>query len=154
MQSTIDRFLDKVIPEPNSGCWLWVGPDDGRVDSYGKFRIEDKFFGAHVAGYLLLVGPVPEGLELDHLCRVKCCVNPHHLEPVTRLVNTQRALPHRKRPTHCPQGHEYTPENTIKTRPCASYKYEGRQCRTCHSAYARSWEAKKKLKRLSEGNKP
>ncbi len=74
------------IGEPNSGCWLWAGfihPKNG----YGSYRMNGRTCGAHRASYELHVGPIPDGYDLDHLCRVRSCVNPSHLEPVTRREN-------------------------------------------------------------------
>jgi DNA-binding XRE family transcriptional regulator len=78
------ELLHFVHFEPNTGCWLWAGADNGQ--DYGKFRGEY----AHRASYAMARGPIPQGMHLDHLCRVPCCVNPDHLEPVTNRVNAQR----------------------------------------------------------------
>jgi hypothetical protein len=88
-KNVVDRLLAMVSMEPNTGCWLWTGavaPGTGyaRIHAYGMNR------NAHKVSYMELVGPVPDGLDLDHLCRVRCCVNPKHLEPVTHQVNCQR----------------------------------------------------------------
>jgi hypothetical protein len=94
--------------------------------------------------YELFSGPIPVGLVLDHLCRVRHCVNPEHLEPVTIAENVRRGLKGRM-VTHCPKGHEYTPENT--------YTYNRRECRRCKidrisvsrdAAYWRAYRAKRK----------
>lgn len=77
-------FESRVHYEPNSGCWLWAGADNG--DGYGKFRGEY----AHRLSYKRHKGPIPDGMHLDHLCRVPCCVNPDHLEPVTNKENARR----------------------------------------------------------------
>lgn len=91
-------------------CWEWTAVRDPK--GYGVFTTsEGKKVGAHRVAYELLVGPIPEGLVLDHLCRNPGCVRPSHLEPVTFLVNVQRGHRH-VNTTHCPNGHEYTPENT------------------------------------------
>jgi hypothetical protein len=118
-----ERFLDKFVPEPNTGCWLWLAQVSR--DGYGKF----KYIGgqlAHRFAYETARGPVPEGLELDHLCRQRSCVNPDHLEAVTRRENARRGL-RGSLTTHCPHGHEYTPENTY------SNPKGGRVCRACRS---------------------
>jgi hypothetical protein len=83
---------------------------------------EGRPLAAYRVAYILLVGPIPEGLQLDHLCRVASCVNPAHLEPVTQQENIRRQL---AAITHCPKGHEYTPENTGHDR------HGGRYCRIC-----------------------
>lgn len=83
------RILNKIIPEPNTGCWLW----DARWDSgngYGKVSWKGRAWMAHRLVYALLVGPIPRGLILDHKCRVRACCNPLHLEPVTDKINTWR----------------------------------------------------------------
>lgn len=88
--SSIDAMFSMVSPEPNSGCWLWTGnlSDNG----YGVVEVRDRRRRAHRVAYELVHGPIPSGLEPDHLCRVRCCINPAHLEPVTRQLNTLRGL--------------------------------------------------------------
>ena len=121
--STEERFWSKVDKRGPDECWLW---QTGMVfGGYGKF-FDGKIIRAHRYAYQLLVGPVPEGLELDHLCRVRNCVNPAHLEAVTHQENCQRGIagygtvPTPKssqnrqyfKKTHCPQGHPYDLINT------------------------------------------
>lgn len=103
----------------DNGCWQWTGPVD--QNGYGKFGRNV----AHRRAYEELVGPVPEGLELDHLCHNRGCINPAHLEPVTRAENIRRAGPATK--THCVRGHEFTTENTME-RPD---RLGQRVCRAC-----------------------
>ena len=134
--TTEDRFWSKVnrdgpIPEfaPHLGqCWVWTRALDGK--GYGKFTllVEGvwRFLQAHRVAYELLVGPVPEGLELDHRCRVRNCVRPAHLDPVTHEENQRRGMAGELK-THCIHGHEYTLENTY--RPPG--KPTSRACRTC-----------------------
>lgn len=89
---TIDeRFWSFVSPEPNSGCWLWTG-GDYVGEGYGCFSEGGKAKRAHKWAYERYVGPVPAGLVLDHKCRVRCCANPAHLEPVTHKENARRGL--------------------------------------------------------------
>ena len=111
-----------------STCWLWTAGQDGK--GYGACWFDGRMMKAHRVVYLLLVGPIPEGLQLDHLCRVHNCVNPAHLEPVTAQVNSQRGDVglHNVVKTHCPQGHPYDDENTYVTpsRPTARY------CNACN----------------------
>lgn len=110
-----ERFWAKVAPEPNTGCWLWTASVDG--GGYGKIVEHGVLKGAHRVSYELNVGTIPEGLDLDHLCRVRSCVNPDHLEPVTRSENCRRgfsgqaAAQIERAKTHCPQGHLYEGEN-------------------------------------------
>jgi hypothetical protein len=102
---------------------LWQRALDGK--GYGSVSniMGKKSTKAHCIAYRLLVGEVPEGLELDHLCRNPRCCNPDHLDPVTHAVNMSRGAHAMK--THCKHGHEYTPENTY-VNPRGS-----RECRVC-----------------------
>lgn len=86
-RSADDRFWSYVTESP-SGCWLWVGAIGS--NGYGVFRLSDKSASAHRYSWEQLVGQIPDGLHLDHLCRIRNCVNPAHLEPVTPRVNVQR----------------------------------------------------------------
>jgi hypothetical protein len=109
-------------------CWEWTG----RLfwDGYGVVWYRRKQKRAHRMMYELLVGPIPDGLQIDHLCRNPKCVNPDHLEPVTQRENLLRGMskPARQlRQTHCMHGHELTPDNT--------YAWRGeRHCRVCRRA--------------------
>lgn len=126
------RFWAKV--EKTDGCWLWTGstvPPSG----YGKTYYEREYWLAHRLSYAASRGPIPEGLEVDHLCKVRLCVRPDHLEAVTARENTKRAdspTGHNARQTHCQDGHEFTPENTY-----VYASHGGRRCRTCAQAYRR-----------------
>lgn len=109
-----EGILERVSPEPNTGCWLW----DGALNNgYGHMTVRNKQVGAHRVSYMAFKGPIPKGLDLDHLCRVPCCVNPDHLEPVTRQVNVLRGNTPKvsalrmTQKTHCPQGHPYSGDN-------------------------------------------
>jgi hypothetical protein len=106
------RILSKVEVDAN-GCWLWQAHCNN--DGYGVVSVERKLKKAHRVVYEMLVGPIDEGLTLDHLCRVRHCVNPAHLEPVTHQENilrgdTLQGVNARK--THCPLGHAYDEANT------------------------------------------
>lgn len=95
-RSLADRFWEKV--EKTETCWNWTASLNG--NGYGQFALETwplVLRGAHRIAYLLVVGPIPEGLDLDHLCRNRRCVNPAHLEPVTRQVNLRRGTNARRR---------------------------------------------------------
>jgi HNH endonuclease len=133
------RFWAKVDKAGN--CWEWLA---GKRSGYGRFKLNGHTVSAHRYAYELLRGPIPAGLTLDHRCRNRGCVNPAHLDAVPNRVNALRGIGvgaiHATR-THCPQGHEYTPENTYRlpSRPNARY------CRACHrlrssgpAAYARA----------------
>ncbi|MDQ3573658.1 MAG: HNH endonuclease [Actinomycetota bacterium] len=105
-----ERFFAKVEKTPT--CWLWTASLDGC--GYGLFRPSSKrTVRAHRWAYEHIVGAIPDGLELDHLCRVRNCVNPAHLEPVTFRENQRRAWK-----SHCLRGHEFTDENTHWVRVC------------------------------------
>ena len=106
MQDLIAEFSERYTADPNSGCWLWSRGLQSR--GYGSYRRLGEYT-AHRVSYRLFVGPIPDGLELDHKCRTKCCVNPKHLEAVTPKENTGRW---RATITHCPSGHKFTSENS------------------------------------------
>ncbi len=123
-----ERIADKIVPEPNSGCWLWTGTFAGK--EYGQTFWNGKSAYAHRTVYEILKGPIPEGLCIDHLCRVPSCVNPDRLEPVTMKENLRRGEHPgngNKEKTHCPKGHLYSGENLYVRRK------GWRQCRTCRT---------------------
>lgn len=131
--SAVERFLSHVAPQEN-GCWHWTDPLCW--DGYAQFWNGTRRVMAHRFSYELFVGQVPHGLVLDHLCRTRHCVNPDHLEAVTQRENVRRspsalAAMYARR-THCNNGHEFTPENTI-----ARSDRPGRVCRTCRRARQR-----------------
>jgi len=135
-----ERYWEKVnkngpVPErrPDLGpCWLWTAGLNG--NGYGQFhdaKPPTESTLAHRRSYTRLVGPVPEGLELDHLCRVRHCVNPSHLEPVTGRTNKLRGNGYgarAARKTHCPQGHRLAGANLREY----GLKRGFRLCRLCH----------------------
>lgn len=124
----LDRFLSK-IERPDSGCWLWTGWQFSGT-GYAGFGIGGRSILGHRFAYQVLIGAIDDGLHLDHLCRVRHCVNPAHLEPVTPRENTMRSAGPsavNARKTHCPRGHEYSPENTYRT------PEGGRHCKACGS---------------------
>lgn len=85
-------FEAKYIPEPNSGCWLWIGALN--PNGYGQLKMPHQAVLAHRFSYERFNGPLLEGMVLDHLCRQRCCVNPEHLEQVTQAVNLARGGRH------------------------------------------------------------
>lgn len=126
------RFESKVHVEPNTGCHMWIAATTGA--GYGAIKIDGRMALVHRLSYEHHVGVIPTGLQLDHLCRQRCCVNPEHLEPVTCQVNTLRGdapSAANATKTHCPVGHEYTEENTQTGRGM-------RYCRACRRAAARA----------------
>lgn len=123
------RFGEKFAVDER-GCWLWLGHTQ-KAGGYGVFADKGgKQVLAHRWIYERLMGPIPEGKEIDHLCRVRRCVNPQHLEAVTRAENIRRgsAPLFQISKTHCPQGHPYNRENTRIN------KAGGRVCRACTNA--------------------
>ena len=122
-------------------CWLWTG-GKGR-NGYGKVT-RDRNSGTayvHRVVWEILVGPIPAGADMDHLCRVRACCNPDHLEPVTRAVNVARGSSRAGAPRHteCTNGHRLTPDNT------AMNGTGKRTCRTCKNAAARRYRTRKAL---------
>lgn len=118
------RFRFKIGAERADGCWPWEAALTG--PGYGAFRINGQTCYAHRIAYELFIGPIPEGLSLDHLCRNPACVNPAHLEPVTHKENLARGnhANGSTGQTHCKRGHPFDEENT--------YRYKGaRACRAC-----------------------
>lgn len=134
------QLESKILPEPNSGCWLWMA--SFRVRGYGSIRYKRKMYLAHRLIYELKCGAVPDGLVLDHKCRIRCCVNPDHLEPVTSGENSRRGDvgKHLRDRTHCPQGHAYDAENT---RPVIKNGISiGRYCAECKRIKVRDRRAR------------
>ncbi len=118
----LERWL-KFIRPVESGCWLWTGYISS--NGYGKMTIGKTRPNAHIVGYKLYRGPVPDDLELDHLCRVRACVNPDHLEAVTHRENVLRGIgitARQTKRTHCPQGHPYDTINKAGARRCKTCK--------------------------------
>ena len=121
-----ERFWQKVDRRGPDDCWPWQGSQTN--GGYGHFSVLDKEVMAHRWAYEEEVGPIPDGLTLDHLCRTRLCVNFRHLEPVTGKVNILRGnspAAQNARKTHCKRGHGFTPANT--------YVWRGgeRKCREC-----------------------
>lgn len=127
----LERFWSRV--EKTDACWIWRGYID--PVGYGRLRFAGKTQLAHRVSFVIANGSIPAGLTLDHLCYVKACVNPAHLDPVSQAVNYARAVEmgrvagngeeHRQK-THCAQDHPYDEENTYYRKAGA-----GRSCREC-----------------------
>lgn len=133
-----DPFAKIDQSDPN-GCWLWTG------------TLSDDGYGPHRRIYQRLVGPIPKGLHLDHLCRVRHCVNPSHLEPVTPAENLARSRRDNPRPTtrqgatyavpaECANGHPMSGDNLyIRPKPPSQPR-----CRTCYNEYMRAYKAERR----------
>lgn len=136
-----DRLMAEVSkPDGETGCWF----SGLRPDSKGYAQVSDSSSGqvrmlrGHLVTYEEIVGPIPDGLELDHLCRVRACINPSHMEPVTHRENTMRgesAATVAAARTHCPSGHEYT---GVRDRNGKRY------CPTCRKAHQAKADAKRR----------
>ncbi len=127
------RFWQKVNKDGplwnGTPCWLWLASTS---NGYGQISVDGHDRQAHRVAYEMLVGPIPQGLQLDHLCRTQICVNPEHTEPVTQRVNILRGVgitAQAALKTECPQGHPYDEANTYVAPDGA------RACRICKSVH-------------------
>ena len=135
-RNTIETFFQQTEPIGESGCLVWHGKLTKK--GYGVFCYSGKTYAAHRLAWEIEHGPIPNELVMDHLCRVRCCVNVHHLELVTNKENLRRgysfsALNARK--THCQRGHLLSEENNVfrKNRPSE------RTCKACHRLTSLEW---------------
>jgi hypothetical protein len=143
------RLLMKIDRRGPNECWPWLGGGSG--DGYGQIRIKGAARRAHIVMYEMTRGPIPEGFILDHTCHKpsecdggdtcphRLCCNPDHVEVTTREHNTsaERMSSFHRRKTHCPQGHEYTTENTIGN------KRSGRLCKTCSKKHKAAYRSRR-----------
>ena len=135
MKQTLAEYLETRLHK-TPRCWDWTGSMYG--NGYGRVRRgENSGALAHRVAYSLWVGPIADGMTIDHLCRNKRCVNPAHLEQVTITENVRRSTKSQAQitRTHCPQGHEYSESNTLVFRGM-------RQCRTCRKEHGDRYNAK------------
>lgn len=137
-RNTWDRFWSKV--DTTGLCWEWTASRNAK--GYGCFRVADRRNAtAHRVAWEMLVGVIPEGMQLDHLCRNRSCVNPDHLEVVDGRTNTLRgnAMSARwARRTHCNYGHPFDEENT------RVWGNDGRRCAQCQSDRAKARRARRR----------
>lgn len=138
----------KRVTISEGGCWLWRGVTTG---GYGYMDIRGQRFLAHRVAYTLFVGAIPKGKQLDHLCRVRHCINPAHLEVVTSRENVLRGegiSAQNARKTHCKNGHPFSAENT-RNRPDGR-----RRCRECErtqdQAYGSEYRVRNRGRRAEQ----
>lgn len=141
-ESDMRRFWAKVALPDENGCLLWTAAEDHRErGAYGAFDHGGRTIRAHRFAYTALVGPIPDGLVIDHVrdrgCVSRLCVAPDHLEPVTHAENVRRG--ERTHRGHCPQGHPYSGENLYVS------PQGHRRCRACNAARSRALKAAKRV---------
>jgi hypothetical protein len=132
--SAVARFWAKI--DQSGSCWTWTAHLNAK--GYGQFGVSGRNVKAHRFAYELLVGPIPAGLVIDHLCRNRACCNPDHMEPVTGAVNILRGVglaAVNARKTKCLRGHPLSGDNL-----CVRADGE-RECRECRRAWQRAWNA-------------
>jgi hypothetical protein len=130
----LQRLLGRMVHRVDE-CWIYPGYCN-KVTGYGNATYEGRRIEAHRATYEMLIGPVPGGLELDHLCRVRACCNPLHVEPVTHRVNLLRGespSAHQAKQTHCLHGHELAGDNLWRD------KRGRRYCIACRNHRSREY---------------
>lgn len=133
------RLMSRVEINPITGCWVWTG---SRLrDGYGQIGYRGRVARTHRVAYELLVGPIPQGLHLDHyVCGTRSCCNPEHLKPATARENNSRSSSPsavNAVKTHCDYGHEFTESNTYR------YPSGRRSCRTCKDRTNAEYRARK-----------
>ena len=138
IQTFSSRFW-RYVQKSDTACWIWTGYRNQK--GYGRLYIRGHYVAAHRFAYTAALGPIADGLQIDHLCRVRNCVNPAHLEAVscqTNLLRGKTLAARSAAATHCPQGHPYSDENTY-------HSPKGfRFCRRCGAAAARQRRKQRK----------
>jgi len=132
------RFWDKVYVDTQHGCWWWTGVLERK--GYGRYWNIGSMRMAHRTAYQFLIGDIPDGLTIDHLCRVTRCVNPNHFEVVTNRVNVLRgeaSAARNARKSECKRGHPLSGDNLLACTGRGGRK--SRQCRTCNKIRMQSY---------------
>ena len=133
-RNTLQTLLAKLEPITECGCLIWSGPL--RRDGYANVNFDNKTRMVHRVVWELSIGPIPHGMTLDHLCRVRCCANITHLEPVSMAENIRRGVSPsalNARALTCKRGHAFVQEN-IYTPPGSNRRH----CRACRLAWAKT----------------
>lgn len=141
MESLADKLERLSIPEPNTGCTLWLGA----VNTKGYGALNSTL--AHRVAYAEAFGPIPDGMEVNHRCRTRCCVNPAHLEAVTHRQNIDYGVAMRVR---CRRGHPFEGDN-VYVYPTGTPQAGVRRCRACYQAAARADSERKRARRRMAG---
>lgn len=166
-RTTEERFWSKVDTSGGpDACWPWMGCTN--ADGYGRFMLAGRVEQSHRVAYVIMREPIDPGLQVDHLCRNRCCANPKHMEIVTAAENTMRGISPpavNSRKNHCPKGHELPKQskmvsgkprrpcpqcNTAKTRRIEAARSVAGQCPRCGSARGDRWLCARCLEKRNE----
>lgn len=143
MKSLYEKFNERWIPEPNTGCWLWT--HGSLVAGYGVIQDGNKSLKAHRVSYELFIGQIGKGLFVCHKCDTPACVNPNHLWLGTCKDNLRDAVKkkrmHEQKKTHCPNGHPYSGDNLIMH--YRKNKNPTRECKKCNRERQRKLSGKR-----------
>lgn len=150
--TTQERFHAQVEKAPDGGCWTWKSLLNGDPDEYASFDVDGKQTYVHRWSYERHVGPIPKGMQIDHLCRNRACSNPEHLEPVTPRENVLRGdtiVAINAAKTECVNGHPLSGENLYVAPTDDGRRH--RSCRTCRREASRRYEAKLRMQGRKRG---
>lgn len=142
-EQLVRNFMNRANIGPKHQCWEWTGTIDNK--GYGKISAgANKLVYAHRLAWELMIGPIPKGLVIDHLCRNHSCVNPDHMEVVTIKENVLRGVglsAINARKTACQNGHELAGDNLVIITKASGHQF--RRCRACYNEYQREWRRAK-----------